>query len=450
MKTPHIVEASCPLEAVDRRLRDAHTLWHQAEAAYFDPDGFRLAVGNAIQTLRSVTFVLQNHKAIIPNFDEWYGDYVDEKHGKRGKWQARLHDDPLMRWMVEARNKIEKRGDLESHSFVRAEIIASHLDGGPRIDVPAYLFGSIEALLRSIPHNILGQQIRRNGVLRIERRWIENTLKDYELLDAVAIYYGKIAELVHDAHRQMRLDPPHLIGGEHGESFDRPAMGWRFPCMIGHEVRRALTVSLADGSKIEFEPKTATIKRDPAKVTALLERYGRKPFEAFKRDHKTDASLAAAYFAMARALFLRDGYHVWILILLRNRKPVKNIELRVESVQQKYLVMRQMADEVTKFGADTVILISEAWQVSAGQLKAYERPADSPVRIEVLALSLVSKSGEPLDFAAKIVREGEKVTLGDTQVSEKIAAFEFASFYKAWGRPVPQVWMAEAIMARKN
>jgi hypothetical protein len=116
-----------------------------------------------------------------------------------------------MRWMVEARNKIEKQGDLESHSIVRVEIIASFYDDGPHIDVPAQLFESTEAILRNIPDNRLGQHIRRNGVLRIQRRWVENTLPDYELLDAVAIYYGKLAELVHDAHRQMNLDPPQTI-----------------------------------------------------------------------------------------------------------------------------------------------------------------------------------------------------------------------------------------------
>src|SRR6516165_1337814 len=135
MKTPHTEEASCPLAAVDRRLADAHTLWHEAEAGYFEPDHFRLKVQNAIQALREVTFILQNHKEVIPDFVQWYGDYGDEKRGKRGKWHERMHADPLMRWMVEARNKIVKRGDLESHSFVRAEIIASYLDECPRIDV---------------------------------------------------------------------------------------------------------------------------------------------------------------------------------------------------------------------------------------------------------------------------------------------------------------------------
>jgi hypothetical protein len=108
------------------RLADSHRFWHQAETAYFDPDGFRLAAQSAIQTLRSVTFILQKNKRAIAGFEQWYGG-----------WQKRLATDELMRWIVDARNRIEKEGDLETHSYVRAEIVASYLDEGPRIEVPA-------------------------------------------------------------------------------------------------------------------------------------------------------------------------------------------------------------------------------------------------------------------------------------------------------------------------
>ena len=64
-------ENRCPLAAVDQRLDDLHRLWHQAADAYFDPDAFRVAIQSAIQTMRSVTFILQKNKAIIPDFDRW-------------------------------------------------------------------------------------------------------------------------------------------------------------------------------------------------------------------------------------------------------------------------------------------------------------------------------------------------------------------------------------------
>jgi len=149
----------CPLAAVDQRLADSHRFWHQAEAAYFDTDGFRLGAQSAIQTLRSVTFILQKNKGAIPGFDQWYDG-----------WRKRLGADELMRWIVDARNRIEKEGDLEAHSYVRAEILASYLDVGPRIEVPASLLQKTAALLRTIPAGSLGEHIRRHGVLRVQRR----------------------------------------------------------------------------------------------------------------------------------------------------------------------------------------------------------------------------------------------------------------------------------------
>jgi len=240
--------SGCPLAAVDRRLGDAHRLWHEAEAAYFDPDAFRLKSQLTIQTLRSITFILQNQKRRIPGFDEWYGTT-----DRDGLWQKRLRDIPLMRWLKEARNKIEKQGDLEAESFVRAEIIASHLDEGPRLEVPTRLFEGPEVLLRRIPAGSVSEHERAHGSVKIERRWVESDLPEFELLDALATAYGHLSELVADAHRQMGLAPPRTENHETGERFDAATLGWRLPCMIGHDQPRALLLSLSDGSRISFE-----------------------------------------------------------------------------------------------------------------------------------------------------------------------------------------------------
>lgn len=437
-------QSACPLAAVDQRLADAHRLWHQAEATYFDPGGFRLAVQNAIQTLRTVTFILQKQKAIIPNFATWYGD-AEKK--TPGEWQRRLGADPLMRWMVDARNRIEKQGDLESNSMVRAEIVASYLEEGPCIEVPAHIADTVKTLLESIPNTDLGEHVRRNGMLRIQRRWVENTLPDYELLDAVAIAYGKVAELVFDAHRQIGLDPTPTIHDDEGRSYDLPSMGWRFPCMIGHELPRTLLISLADGSTIEFETKRVPVKFEAAKVAALMERYGGDPFEAMRRDYKTDADLAAGYFTLVRTVFLRDGYHQTMLFLFRDRKAIAPpIQVVFENIQHKYALMRQLAAEVTKSGADAAMLVGEVWKASANELKPYERPADSPTRTEALTLQLVSKSGASFACEAEIIRVGENISLGATQIADQCAAFEFAPFFQAWGRPVPDSWMEASSM----
>lgn len=58
---------------------------------------------NLIVFGRTVTFVLQNLRSIIKeDFDSWYKPK-----------QEKMREDPLMRYFVEARNIIEKRGELK-------------------------------------------------------------------------------------------------------------------------------------------------------------------------------------------------------------------------------------------------------------------------------------------------------------------------------------------------
>src|SRR5258708_6216246 len=107
----------CPLRPVHRRMDDAHRLWHQALTAYFYPEEFRVAIQNCVQTLRTVTWLLQNRKADIPHFTTWYAP-----------WQDRMRADAVLRWLVDARNRIEKQGDLAAHSTVHAAVVASYRD----------------------------------------------------------------------------------------------------------------------------------------------------------------------------------------------------------------------------------------------------------------------------------------------------------------------------------
>lgn len=51
---------------------------------------------------RSVSFVLQGLTSVNPGFDAWYAPRVEE-----------MRADPLLRYFVDLRNKIEKRGEAE-------------------------------------------------------------------------------------------------------------------------------------------------------------------------------------------------------------------------------------------------------------------------------------------------------------------------------------------------
>lgn len=362
--------SQCPLAAIDRRLEDVHQHWHQAEQAYFDPEPFRVAIQSAIQTLRTVTFILQKNKRPIPDFDAWYGP-----------WQEKLKADPLMRWMDNARDKIVHRGDLEAHSFIRAEIIASYLNEGPVIELPADLFDSPRVLIDKIPAVVLREHVAKHGILRIQRRWVENTLPDYELLDAVAIAYGRINQLVHDAHRQMGLKEPATTNLETRQRHAEGSREGRLPCMIGHADARSLNINLADGGRVEFEEIKETVDGTDAKE--LMEHYGDAHVGMFGPKGADEKEIAASLFNTARKVFLKDGYHESIFFLFTKRKLVSLFVIRPESRSQKYLLMRRVAHQVARHGADALIHVGEMWMAPADSVKPYQHAVDSSVREEI-------------------------------------------------------------------
>jgi hypothetical protein len=419
-------DTACPLAAVDRRLEDVHRHWHSAERAYFEPHAFRVAIQTAIQTLRTVTFILQSNKHLIPEFDRWYEP-----------WQEKLKADALMRWMVDARNKIEKQGDLEAHSFVRAEIVASYLNNGPVIDVPANLFEGPRLILKSIPKkSALGEHVSKFGTLRIQRRWVENSLPDYELLEAVAIAYGRIAEIVHDAHRAIGRDPPTTIDAETGERY-APGRAGRMPCMIGHGDARTINISLSDGKRFEFSHEKIAIDVEEARKNAG--EYGLQPEKIWDVGGDQETVLNSL-FATARKMVEKAGYHITMAVLLRGVKPVRLMRIDFEDQGAKYVVMRDMANEVSKLAADGVILIGEAWMAPADASKPYMRAADAPDKIEMLHAILVRNEGEPVELFAEFHRHDDKVTLGETDTVRGGQNYIFAPVYEAWGRAIPSDW----------
>ena len=420
-------EYRCPLSAVDRRLEDVHRFWHEAERAYFDPDGFRVSIQTAIQTLRTVTFILQSNKRLFSNFEPWYES-----------WQEKLRADPLMRWMVDARNKIEKQGDLEAHSFVRAEILASYYEEGPRMEVAAELFQSPAELINSIRTEALKEHVFKDGILRIQRRWIENSLPNYELLDAVGIAYGRVAELVADAHRELGLEPPSTMSGDADHTQGKDSREGRLPCMIGHDDARSFNLWLATGGVMTLEQET--VKFDKASKKAVVERYGIDPKEILPSLDPTPEIVLKDLFATGKKMFIKDGYHQTMVFLLNGARPLKIMGLNIQEHGEKYLLMRSLANEVITHGADGVIMIGEVWTAPYDPSKPYRRAVDAPEKKELLTATLVTKSGDPVHLSAFIQRTGDDVSLGETVLVRNQAQIAFAPIYAAWGREIPAEW----------
>ncbi len=356
-----------------------------------------------------------------------------------------------MRWMVEARNKIEKEGDLDSQSYVRAEIVASYLDDGPSVEVPARLFQSPAELLGSISPDMLFAHILKHGSLRIERKWIENTLPEYELLEALAIAYGRVAEVVYSAHQQTGLIVPEFRHSDGDPRLDLSTMGWRMPCMIDHGTARSIMISLADAKSVSMTRRLVPVSEEGG--AKAEKRYGTAILSEMK-ESKADTleDIARAFFKMAKTIFLRDKHHQSMVMLLKEHKPIRIMATPASSQLDKYLIMREVANEVVRYGADAIFLIGEVWIASAEKLRPYERPGESKDRREALVLLLASRDGAPRRLSAIIRRKGllgRKVSLDQTEEMGEGAAFVLAPIYKAWGKDIPQEWVSaeEKIMA---
>src|SRR5437660_1246 len=109
---PPKLEKSCPLPKTHTRLHHVHELWHRVAADYGDPDAFVVSINAALVALRSVSFMLKKERACIPDFDAWYAPH-----------EAGYRADPLMSWLKDARNYVEKEGDLDLHSRARVNLL---------------------------------------------------------------------------------------------------------------------------------------------------------------------------------------------------------------------------------------------------------------------------------------------------------------------------------------
>jgi hypothetical protein len=185
-----LTSTPCPLPKTHRRLADAHALWHQAAGNYADPEDFRRSLNSALQELRNVTFVLKTEKRTIPLFESWYAP-----------WESSMRADSILRWAVDARNRVVKQGDLGARSLARVRVLLSW-DTPPvhEIDVPPSLGPMAIAARVRMPE--LPAPAREHVVFVVERRWVVETLPHHEVLEALAHCYSRLLALIRDGHSQ--------------------------------------------------------------------------------------------------------------------------------------------------------------------------------------------------------------------------------------------------------
>lgn len=184
----------------ERRLRDLSRLLQNCGDTYFSPDLFRQNTNQFLQTSRTVTFIIQKNKADIPGFDAWYKSTVLQP------WAA----DPVMSWARDARNVIEKEGDLEMKSTLRATVLFSYIadeDMAIEVSRQELLQANVDRLLQ-FARRKLPPGVADAAVLKIQRRWVANSLPDHELIYALTYVYSQVHGVCRSlaAHLRTALD----------------------------------------------------------------------------------------------------------------------------------------------------------------------------------------------------------------------------------------------------
>ncbi len=187
---------SCPLGPVHRRLQEAHRHWHQAADHYSDPEAFTAYLNSTVQALRNLTFILQAQKADIPDFDSWYA-----------AWQERYRNDPILKWLHDARTQVVHQSDLQTASTVRCKVVAWYNEP-PVFETdldPLTPTRAIAALIAS--KGDFSEETRKEGAVPVERRWVERDLPGHEVLTALAHCYGILAATIDHFHLPPETRP---------------------------------------------------------------------------------------------------------------------------------------------------------------------------------------------------------------------------------------------------
>jgi hypothetical protein len=381
------------------------------------PELFRLNTNQFLQTSRTVTFLIQKNKDAIPSFDHWYQPTI-------AGWAA----DEVMVWAKDSRNKIEKEGDLELHSSLELKLFFSYLgeqDIGLATGKAELLRAGTKKLVRYAQKK-LPSYISDSSAIKIERKWVANSLPDWELLQALSYVYTML-------YRTCEGLAIHL-----GTKIDRALPDPTSLYPVRESARQVRYLKLSD-LKFHYQ-HTHRIDADPdySPPAAIAAANMREKFVAANSIEKVFRAMSE----MAELTFEHDGYHIPMVYLLDDSmKAVDFTSAAFVDQVDKFIFWRNLADRMVATGAKSVVSIGEAWIRDRKQHRS-QSIKELPITGERLYVNVLDHTGWYRSAGWEIVRtnEGSKPTLRrltyEDESLEKIP-FYFAPILRAWGVPYP-------------
>lgn len=320
----------------ERRLKDLAQLLQQCEKNYFEPELFRMNTNQFLQTARTVTFIIQKNKEEIPGFEQWYKANVVHA------WAS----DGLMSWARDSRNVIEKEGDLDIYSSLSASLFFSYTEEDD-LTIPCgheeLVRAGVKRLTR-LARRVLHTAVSDGAVVKVERRWVANSLPGWELLHALTYIYVRQFEC-------CRKLAQHL-GGAICHTIRSPA-DIHAPASESREI-----VYFKLNSPFAYKLRHESVKpdRDMADATILKEITEGRPQPT---SLEGNVELFSEY---AQAVFARDGHHIQIFFAFdESWRLVDFVSTKFADHAEKYIFFRYVADRVADLRASSIIWVSEAW-----------------------------------------------------------------------------------------
>ena len=383
----HRIERLVPvMKPWEKRLRDLSQLLLNCHATYMDPDLFRASTNQFLQTARTVTFIIQKNKDTIPGFAIWYVNEVQTP------WSA----DEIMLWAKNARNTIEKEGDLELNSSLLVTLLFSYLkeqDTALHCGRSELLHANVKKLIR-FAQKKLPSGISDAAVIKIERKWIAASLPIHELLRALTYVYAKTFECCASLAQKL--------GGEVDNGVPRVDAF----AAIGDDVRQIHYIKLNGLGTSKMATKTVSLEKADEQITTDMRADLDRVIAATPSQTSFDAAFTY-YKMMAETTFARFGNHTQMLFLLdSNWRPLKMINTAFADQADKFVFWRYVADLIERYRVSGVVWIGEAWRRTLTD--RYVTPVrNMPIVGERLNVQAIDDSGVLKEASWEIIRTDE-------------------------------------------
>lgn len=322
---------------------DLHEDVHRAIENYLDENEFRRWLNSAIQNSRAVTFLLQKRKAKWAEFDEWYG-----------AWQTEARANRVLTWGVNSRNRIVKEEDLRTLSQAIISYYGERLrEAEGVLIVPPHT--TVEEMAHAFVSLTKAKPSGRKGWIRIQRRWVDDQLPDFELVAALREMYASVAEVVERAHVESR------VVSCLAPNFRRPCVvadiDPSLHCIGSGEVLPSRLIDAETGELASIE--RVTVMRDEDAGQAAAERYGFTPkLDGGPIEHALQRLEASKRFLE------KDGFSVPMLLLFRGSKEVRVQTVVFEEDNPRELMIAAAVEAEGAWQFDGAVWASETWIAS--------------------------------------------------------------------------------------